>query len=97
MFDCVGFSFDLHNCDHVKVLELLSSFCFKLPGIRVILPNLIVDQIKQVFDQVKLRTRSHQASPGTSLLRLHQVVLGRRHNRTERGSAGSTATNTPAD
>jgi len=39
MFDCLGFSFDLHNRDHVKPLELLISFCFKLPGIRRILDD----------------------------------------------------------
>jgi len=55
MSDCVGFSFDLHNRDHVKALELLISFRFKLPGIRGILPNLIDDQVKHVFTHVKLR------------------------------------------
>ena len=42
MFDCVGFSFDLHNRDHVKALELLISFRFKLPCIRGILTSLTI-------------------------------------------------------
>jgi hypothetical protein len=58
MFDCVGFSFDLQNRDHVKALELLISFRFKLPCIRGILPNLIDDHVKHVFGHVKLR-RDH--------------------------------------
>jgi hypothetical protein len=75
MFDCVAFSFDLHNRDHVKALALLISFRFKLPGIREILLNLIDDHVKHVFEHVKLRRT--------------RVVLDREHNRTERGSAGS--------
>ena len=62
MFDCDGFSFDLHTRDHVKLLELLISFGVKLPGIRGILPNLIdylvkhlFEHVKHVFDRVKLR------------------------------------------
>jgi hypothetical protein len=55
MFDCGAFSLDLHNRDHVKALELLISFRFKLHGMRGILPNLIDDQVKQVFEHVKLR------------------------------------------
>ena len=77
MFDCVAFSLALQNRDHVKALQLLSRFRFKLPGIRGILPNLIDDQVKHVFEHVKLRR--------------DRVVLSRGHNRTERGSAGSTA------
>jgi hypothetical protein len=77
MFDCVAFSFDLHNRDHVKPLALLISFRFKLSGIRRILLNLIDDHVKHVSEHVKLRRA--------------RVVLGRGHNRTERGSAGSTA------
>ena len=50
MFDCLGFSFDLHNRDHVKPLELLISFCFKLPGIRRILD----DHVKLRRDRVML-------------------------------------------
>ena len=58
MFDCVAFSFDLHNRDHVKPLELLISFRFKLSSIRRILLNLIDDHVKHVFEHVKLR-RDH--------------------------------------
>jgi hypothetical protein len=78
MFDCVAFSLDLQNRDHVKALQLLSRFRFKLPGICGILPNLIDDQVKHVFEHVKLRrdhvrlpqnspasARSRQASPQT--------------------------------
>ena len=58
MFDCMVFSFDLHNRDHVKVFELLISFRFKLGGIRGTLPNLIDDHVKHVFEHVKL-SRDH--------------------------------------
>jgi hypothetical protein len=58
MFDCVVLSFDLHNRDHVKALELLINFRFKLPGIRGILPSLVDDHVKHVFEHVKLR-RDH--------------------------------------
>ena len=51
-------SFDVHNHDHVKPLELLISFCFKLPGIRRILLNLINDHVKHESEHVKLR-RDH--------------------------------------
>ena len=54
-FDCVVLSFDLHNRDHVKALELLFSFRFRLPSIRKILPNLIDDQVKHVLERVKLK------------------------------------------
>jgi hypothetical protein len=54
MFDCVAFIIDLHNRDHVKALELLISFRFELPGIRRILPNIIDDQIKPVFEHLRL-------------------------------------------
>jgi len=54
MFDFVAFSFDLHNRNHVKPLELLLSFCFKLPSIRGLLLNLIDDHVKHVFEHVKL-------------------------------------------
>jgi hypothetical protein len=55
MFDCVALSLDLHNRDHVKALELLISFRFRLPGIRRILLNLVDDHVKHVFEHVKLR------------------------------------------
>jgi len=58
MFDGVAFSFDLHNRDHVKPLELLISLCFKLSSIRGILLNLIDDHVKHVFEHVKPR-RAH--------------------------------------
>ena len=58
MFDSVALSLDLHNRDHVKALELLPSFRFKLPCIRGILPSLVDDQVKHVFEHVKLR-RDH--------------------------------------
>ena len=78
MFDCVAFSLDLQNRDHVQALQLLIRFRLELPGIRGILPNLIDDQVKHVFEHVKLRrdhvrlaqnspayARSRQASPQT--------------------------------
>ena len=58
MFDCVGFSLDLQNREHVKPLELLMSFRFQLPSIRRILLNLIDHHVKHVFEHVKLR-RDH--------------------------------------
>jgi len=58
MFDCVAFSFDLRNRDHVKPLELLISFRFKLLNIRGILLNLVDDHVKHVFEHVK-RRRDH--------------------------------------
>ena len=57
MFDCPAFGFDLHNRDHVKPLELLISFCFKLPGIRLKLLNLIDDHVKHVVEHVKHRRK----------------------------------------
>ena len=75
MFDCVAFSFDLHDSKHVKPSELLISFCFKLSSIRGILLNIIDDHVKHVFEHVKLKR--------------DRVVIYRGHNRTERGSAGS--------
>jgi hypothetical protein len=57
MFDCFAFSLDLHNRDHVKPLELLTSFCFELPCIRGILPNLIDDHVKHGFEHVKHRRK----------------------------------------
>ena len=60
MAGCSLKSFPLrgHNRDHVKALELLISFRFKFPGIRGILPDLIDDHVKHVFEHVKLR-RDH--------------------------------------
>ena len=58
LFDYVAFNLNLQNRDHVKALQLLIRFRFKLPGIRGILPNLIDDQVKHVFEHVKLR-RDH--------------------------------------
>ena len=88
MFDCVVLSFDLHNRDHVKALELLISFRFKLPSIRGILPSLIDDHVKHVFEHVKLEgdhvkrrlelpclRAISQTSLQTSLLRRDQVVI----------------------
>lgn len=55
MLDCPGFSFDLHNRDHVMLVRLLVSFRLELPGIRRILLNLIDDHVKHGFEHVKLR------------------------------------------
>ena len=71
----MALSLDLQNRDHVKALELLPSFRFKLPCIREILPSLVDDQVKHVFEHVKLRRDPRQTSPQTTLLRRDQVHL----------------------
>ena len=58
MFDCVAFSLDLYHCDHVKRLELLITFRFKLSRIRAMLPNLIEDHVKHVLEHIMQR-RDH--------------------------------------
>ena len=55
MFDRSVFRFDLHKRDHVKLFKSLRSFGFKLSSIRRILPNLIDDHVKHVFEPFKLR------------------------------------------
>ena len=58
MFDCSAFGFDLLNRDHVKPFKSLLSFRFRLSSTRRILPNLVDDQIKHVYERFKFR-RDH--------------------------------------
>jgi hypothetical protein len=53
MHNFFAFGFDLQNGDHVKLLEQLASFRFKLPSIRRILLNLVDDHVKHEPDHVK--------------------------------------------
>ena len=77
MFDCVAFSFDFHNRDHVKPFELRISFRFKLPNIRGILLNLIDVHVKHMVEPVKLRrdhVKHHQKLPCSGALELCSVA-----------------------
>jgi len=58
MHDLLAFVFDLHNHDHVKLFKLLLSFRFKLPCVRRILPSIVADHVKDVFEPFMLR-RGH--------------------------------------
>jgi len=44
---------DLHDRDHVKLLEKLASFRLKLPSLRRILPSVVDDHVKHDSDHVK--------------------------------------------
>ena len=58
LLGCPAFGFELLNGDHVRLVRLLLSFRLELPGIRRILIKLIDDQVKHVFEHVKLK-RDH--------------------------------------
>ena len=58
MHDRLAFDLDVHNRDHVKLFELLTSFRHKLPSIRRILLNLVDDHVKHLSEHVKLK-RDH--------------------------------------
>jgi len=54
MFDSLTFDPNLHDRDHVRLFDSLISFRFELSSSRRILPNLIDDHVKHVFDHVRL-------------------------------------------
>jgi len=54
VFDSFAFDPDLHNHDHVRLFDSLISFRLELSSIREILPNLVDDHVKHVFDHVRL-------------------------------------------
>ena len=54
MFDALAFDSDLHAHDHVTLFDPRISFRFELSSSRRILPNLVNDHVKHVFDHVEL-------------------------------------------
>jgi len=54
VFDSFAFDPDLHDRDHVRLFDSLISFRFELSSSRRILPDLVDDHVKHVFDHVRL-------------------------------------------
>ena len=54
VFDLFAFDPDLRDRDHVRLFDSLISFRFELSSIWEILPSLVDDHVKHVFDHVRL-------------------------------------------